>query len=90
MTKVVLKCPSCGHMIDFGPNWVPVDISTPMTHADVIRSMNDEALADFLDDVLTNGWNAFEKDDLQYPYTDREWLDYLRSPVVEEADDDER
>lgn len=90
MTKVVLKCPSCGHMIDFGPNWVPVDISTPMTQADRIRSMNDETLADFLDDILTDGWNAFEKDDLRFPYTDREWLDYLRSPVVEEADDDER
>ena len=54
MTKVVLKCPSCGHMIDFGPNWVPVEISKPKTNADRIREMDDKKLAEWLDELITH------------------------------------
>lgn len=86
MTKIVLKCPSCGHMIDFGPNWVPVDISTPMTHADVIRSMNDETLAKWLDDLLEHCNDGPCYGCAMEDGCSGSMIEWLKSPVGDDAD----
>jgi len=85
MTKVVLKCPSCGHMIDFGPNWVPVDLSKPKTNADRIRSMTDEELAYRLAINECGICPLKEKCFAMQPIKDCEdmWLDWLQQPATE-------
>jgi len=55
------------------------------TNADRIRSMTDEELAEFLDDVLTDGWNAWEYEDLKYPASDASWLEWLQQEVDDNA-----
>lgn len=80
MTKVVLKCPSCGHMIDFGPNWVPVDLSKPKTNADRIREMDNSKLAEWLTACL---WGEARDVPFLLSCTVDKWLDWLNEEVEE-------
>lgn len=88
MTKIVLKCPSCGHMIDFGPSWVPIDISVPKTNGDVFREMTNEAIAKYLadgDDCM-DGKN--KRNCREYGSCYECWLDWLSSPIGDDEEND--
>ena len=82
MTKIVLKCPSCGHMIDFGPNWVPIDISVPKTNGDVLRESTNEALAKHYADLDDCPDAKHERNCSEKCYEC--WLDWLSSPIGDE------
>lgn len=58
------------------------------SNADRIRSMTDEELATWLNCMQSNAYHCgeFGRTNAAYPYDNKAWLDWLKSPVAEVQD----
>ena len=81
-TKEVDPCPGYDKCKEYKPDY--------MTNADRIRSMSDEELADFLDEVQEEECNALHEvrqdGTLKFMSLRNGWLEWLKQPVEAVAD----